>query len=58
MWESDVLFVNTLWLSFNCEINDRGNPLSWPRNTLYPQKLALLRQQAAISRGLKPRVLV
>jgi hypothetical protein len=23
------------------EINDRGNPLLWPRNTLYPQKLAL-----------------
>jgi hypothetical protein len=23
------------------EINDRGNPLQWPRDTLYPQKLAL-----------------
>jgi hypothetical protein len=23
------------------EINDRGNPLRWPRDTLYPQKLAL-----------------
>jgi hypothetical protein len=22
-------------------INDRGDPLSWPRDTLYPQKLAL-----------------
>jgi hypothetical protein len=22
------------------EINDRGNPLRWPRDTLYPQKLA------------------
>jgi hypothetical protein len=22
-------------------INDRGNPLSWPRDTLYPQKLVL-----------------
>jgi hypothetical protein len=29
--------------------NDRGNPLRWPRNTLYPQKLALLRQQAAVA---------
>jgi hypothetical protein len=33
------------------EINDRGNPLRWPRNTLYPQKLALLRQQAAVARS-------
>jgi hypothetical protein len=24
------------------ETNDRGGPLRWPRNTLYPQKLALL----------------
>jgi hypothetical protein len=23
------------------EINGRGNPLRWPRDTLYPQKLAL-----------------
>jgi hypothetical protein len=23
------------------EINGRGDPLGWPRNTLYPQKLAL-----------------
>jgi hypothetical protein len=23
------------------EINDRGNPLHWPRDILYPQKLAL-----------------
>jgi hypothetical protein len=23
------------------EINDRGNPLRWPRDTLYPQKLVL-----------------
>jgi hypothetical protein len=28
------------------ETNDRGDPLRWTRNTLYPQKLALLRQQA------------
>jgi hypothetical protein len=34
------------------EINDRGNPLSWPRDTLYPQKLALLRQQAAVTRSV------
>jgi hypothetical protein len=33
------------------EINDRGNPLRWPRKTLYPQKLVLLRQQAAVARS-------
>jgi hypothetical protein len=33
------------------ETNDRGDPLRWPRNTLYPQKLALLRQQAAMARS-------
>jgi hypothetical protein len=33
------------------EINDRGNPLRLPRNTLYPQKLALFRQQAAVARS-------
>jgi hypothetical protein len=26
---------------YKTEINDRGNPLRWPRNTLYPQNLAL-----------------
>jgi hypothetical protein len=26
---------------YKSEINDRGNPLRWPRDTLYPQKLAL-----------------
>jgi hypothetical protein len=42
------------------EINDHGNPLRWPRNTLYPQKVALLHQQAAVAgsvwfaRGPKP----
>jgi hypothetical protein len=35
------------------EINDRGNPLRWPRDTLYPQKLAQLRQQAAVARSVK-----
>jgi hypothetical protein len=24
------------------EINGRGDPLRWPRDTLYPQKLALV----------------
>jgi hypothetical protein len=24
------------------EINGRGDPLHWPRDTLYPQKLALI----------------
>jgi hypothetical protein len=33
------------------EINDRGNQLLWPHNTIYPQKLALLRQQAAVARS-------
>jgi hypothetical protein len=33
------------------ETNDRGDPLRWPRNTLYPLKLALLRQQAAVARS-------
>jgi hypothetical protein len=33
------------------ETNDREDPLRWPRNTLYPQKLALLRQQAAVARS-------
>jgi hypothetical protein len=26
---------------YKTEINDSGNPLHWPRYTLYPQKLAL-----------------
>jgi hypothetical protein len=29
------------------ETNDGGNPLRWPRNTLYPQKLALRHQKSA-----------
>jgi hypothetical protein len=33
------------------EISDRGDLLGWPRNTLYPQKLSLLRKQAAIARS-------
>jgi hypothetical protein len=33
------------------ETNDRGDPLRWPRNTLYTQKLVLLRQQAAVARS-------
>jgi hypothetical protein len=33
------------------ETNDRGDPLRWPRNTLYPQKLAILLQQAAVARS-------
>jgi C1A family cysteine protease len=27
------------------------DPLRWPRNTLYPQKLVLLRQEAAVARS-------
>jgi hypothetical protein len=30
---------------------DREDPLRWPRNTLYPQKLALRRQEAAVARS-------
>jgi hypothetical protein len=30
-----------------------GDPLRWPRNTLYPQKLALLRPQAAVDRSVE-----
>jgi hypothetical protein len=33
------------------ETNDRGDPLRWPRNALYPQKLAPLPQQAAVARS-------
>jgi hypothetical protein len=33
------------------EANDWGDPLRWPRNVLYPQKLALLRQPAAVVRS-------
>jgi hypothetical protein len=33
------------------EINDQADPVRWPRNILYPQKLALLRQQAAVARS-------
>jgi hypothetical protein len=45
----------TFQLVKKTETNDRGDPLRWPRNTLYPQKLPLLRQQAAVARGPKPR---
>jgi hypothetical protein len=30
---------------------DRGDPLRWLRNTLYPQKSVLLRQEAAVARS-------
>jgi hypothetical protein len=30
---------------------DRGDPLRWPRNTLYPQKLVILRQEPAVARS-------
>jgi hypothetical protein len=30
---------------------DWGDPLRWPRNTLNPQKLVLLRQEAAVARS-------
>jgi hypothetical protein len=33
------------------ETNDQGDPLRWPRNTLYSQKFALLRQQAAVAQS-------
>jgi hypothetical protein len=28
-------------LRYKIDINSRGDPLRWPRDTLYPQKLAL-----------------
>jgi hypothetical protein len=36
------------------EISDsgRGDPSRWPRDILYPQKLALLRRQAAVARSV------
>jgi hypothetical protein len=33
------------------ENNARGDPLLWPLNILYPQKLALLRQQAGVAQS-------
>jgi hypothetical protein len=33
------------------ETNDREDPLRWPPNTLYPQELAILRQEAAVARS-------
>jgi hypothetical protein len=37
---------------YKTEINDRGNPLRSPRDTLYPQNLALLLQQVAVARSV------
>jgi hypothetical protein len=33
-------------------INGRGDPLRWPRDTLYPQKFALTRWQAVVARSV------
>jgi hypothetical protein len=33
------------------EINGRGEPLRWPRDTLYPQKSALASPAAAVDRS-------
>jgi hypothetical protein len=47
-----------LFLELNCshglEIREygRGDPLRWPRDNLYPQKLALLRIQVAAARSV------
>jgi hypothetical protein len=49
---SDGPWIICLPMLHKLEINDRGNPLRWPRNTLYPQKLALLRQQSAVARSV------
>jgi hypothetical protein len=37
------IFWEVVGLEFGQEnrINDRGDPLRWPRDTLYPQKLSL-----------------
>jgi hypothetical protein len=39
---------------FGLEIREYGRrePSRWPRDTLYPQKLALIRLQAAVSRSV------
>jgi hypothetical protein len=34
------------------KINSHGDPLCWPCNTLYPQKLALTSRQAAVARSV------
>jgi hypothetical protein len=40
-WMLALLSYSGYWFSFYCEINDRGESLRWPRDTLYPLKLAL-----------------
>jgi hypothetical protein len=37
---------------YKTEINRSGNLLCWSRDTLYPQKVALLRKQAAVARSV------
>jgi hypothetical protein len=36
-----MVFLKVAAPVLKTEINGRGDPLRWPRNTLYPQKLAL-----------------
>jgi hypothetical protein len=40
-WERICVHYYHYFRSRKPKINDRGNPLLWPRDTLYPQKLAL-----------------
>jgi hypothetical protein len=52
LWHAIDFQVVSEYISvWEIEINDRGDPLRWPRNTIYPQKLALLRQEAAVARS-------
>jgi hypothetical protein len=40
-WHVKMHLIVNLWRSWKTEINGRGDPMRWPRDTLYPQKLAL-----------------
>jgi hypothetical protein len=48
---SEKFFQERQWIFQNVREYDREDPLRWPRNTLYPQKLVLLRQEAAVARS-------
>jgi hypothetical protein len=50
---AEWILINILFTNSGQENReyDRGDLLRWPHNTLYPQKLALLRQEAAVARS-------
>jgi hypothetical protein len=41
MWKQCLEFLTEVNWVWKTEINGRGGPLRWPRDTLYPQKLAV-----------------